>query len=80
MPYFKIPVNWEVYGIYHVEASNIEEAIHKVEWEDVPYPSIDDNIEGSMEVNFDLVELLNPGTKLADEPPLMKESYKKMNK
>jgi hypothetical protein len=68
MPIFKIPVNWEVYGIMEVEAPDIEEAIHKVEEEEVPYPSISDNTEGSIEVNFELIEFLNKGIKISKEP------------
>ena len=68
MPLFKIPINWEVYGVMEIEAENIEEAIIKAE--DHPYPPIKDNTEGSLEVNFELIEHLNPGVEMAEEPLL----------
>lgn len=77
MQTFKIPVDWQVYGVCFVEAFNLEEAINKVEDEETPYPSISDNTEGSLKVNFELVEELNPGHKLQDEPLPMSVATKK---
>jgi len=67
MPIFHILVNWEVSGIKHIEALNIEEAIKIAEDETLPYPRITDNSEGSLEVNFEIIESLNPGVKIKDE-------------
>jgi len=67
MPVFKIPVNWEVYGIMEIEASDIEEAIKKAD--NYPYPPIEDNT-GSQEVNFELIEHLNPGVEVKSNPNL----------
>ena len=67
MSVFKIPVNWEVYGIMCVEADDIEKAI-ELAIESTPYPAIEDNIDGSLGVNFELIELLNPRVKIKDEP------------
>lgn len=77
MPIFKVPVDWCVYGVCIVEALNLEEAINKVENDETPYPTISNNTEESLEVNFELIEELNPGYKLRGEPLPMKVATKK---
>lgn len=68
---FRIPVNWEVHGIMEIEADNIEEAIFKAG--DYPYPSIEGNVDGSQEVNFEMIEYFNPGVKVPSESALFYE-------
>ena len=62
MPNFKIPVTWEVYGELKINAKSLDKAISKVKNEDI-YPSIIDNIWGSIEVDYDIAEDINKETK-----------------
>ena len=62
MPVYKIPVTWEVYGVMEIEADSIEEAILKAD--DHPYPLDPENVDGSQEVNFEMIEHFNPGIKV----------------
>jgi len=65
MGVYKIPVTWEVYGVINMVADSIEEAIAKeIDW---PYPVTDGNVDGSREVNLEMIEYLNPGEKVSDE-------------
>jgi hypothetical protein len=74
MKTYKIPISWEVAGEVEIEAENIDEAVRIVELNDIPYPSIDYNIDGSVEVNYDIIEELNDGEKLSEEPPFNGDS------
>ena len=72
MKTYRIPVTWEVSGEMNVIAKSLEEAIEKAE--NYPYPPEHNNIDGSLEVNFDVIEYLNPGEeRLEKEPPVKKE-------
>ena len=65
---FKIPVTWETYGVMEIEAETIEEAIKLADEDGTPYPSIDNNVDGSLEVNFEMIEHLNPLECIKNEP------------
>lgn len=39
MPKFEIPCTWMMSGAYHVEAETLEDAIAKVETENLPLPT-----------------------------------------
>ena len=54
---YKIPVSWSVCGIMEVEANSLEDAIDKAE--DMPLPTDTDYIDGSFEVNRDMLEYYN---------------------
>lgn len=56
---YKIPVTWEVYGVMEIEASSLEEAIRKAEEDDASLPTDSSYVEGSLEVNEDIIDLLN---------------------
>ena len=57
--YYEIPCAWEVYGTVEVPADSLEEAIKKVEADDFPLPSNFNYVDGSFEVDRDVVEEMN---------------------
>ena len=57
--YYEIPCAWEVYGTVEVTADSLEEAIKKVEADDFPLPINFDYVDGSFEVDRDVVEEMN---------------------
>ena len=57
--YYEIPCAWEVYGTVEVSADSLEEAIEKVEADDFPLPSNFNYVDGSFEVDRDVVEEMN---------------------
>ena len=57
--YYEIPCAWEVYGTVEVPADSLEEAIEKVEADDFPLPSNFNYVDGSFEVDRDVVEEMN---------------------
>ena len=59
MKTYKIPVTWEAYGEMEIEAESMSKAIKIAEDEETPYPSIDGNVEGSLDVDYGLTEELN---------------------
>ena len=65
MPKFKIPIEWECHGEVEIEAKNLDEAIEEVQLnsDEIVLPEDWDVEEGSIDINFDLVEELNPGHK-----------------
>lgn len=73
---FIIPVNWEVYGLIEVEAISIEEAITEVEGGNCNYPTVEDNTESSMEVNYQMIKELNHGIEIEPEPPIKKSKFR----
>jgi hypothetical protein len=58
---FKIPVIYETWGIIHVQADSLEDAISKVETDPDHYPLPYDPqyIEGSFQIDYDGVEIHN---------------------
>ena len=68
MPFFKIPVTWEVYGIKKVQADDISQAMDLIMDQVITgYPEIDGNVDGSLSVSdYDLALILNKG-KSADK-------------
>lgn len=69
MPKFKIPITWEVCGEIEVEAESLDEAVEMVDFDpdEVTVPQEWEIVEGSVNTNYQLVELLNPGHKLSRE-------------
>ena len=57
--YYEIPCAWEVYGTVEVVADSLSEAIEKVEADDFPLPINFDYVDGSFEVDRDVVEEMN---------------------
>ena len=57
--WYEIPCSWEVYGTVEVVADSLSEAIEKVEADDFPLPSNFDYVDGSFEVDRDVVEEMN---------------------
>ena len=68
MKTYRIPVTWEVYGEMEIDAENINQAVEIAEAIDAPYPSVDGNVEGSLEVDYDLAQELNDGEEIGSEP------------
>lgn len=54
---YTIPVSWTVTAEIKVKAANLEEAIKAVEF--APLPSDPDYLDGSFEVNTDVISVLN---------------------
>lgn len=57
MPKYKIPCNWRSYGFYEIEAEDITKALEIVE--DSPLPKDQDFIEGSFEVDVEMIGFYN---------------------
>jgi len=66
MPKFKIPIEWKCYGEIKIEAKNLDEAIEEVQLnsDETVLPKDWDLEEGSIDINYELVEELNPGHKI----------------
>ena len=60
MPKFTIPVWWSLACDMEVEADNLQEAIRKVERQEIPWPddSQGEYIDGSFTVNVECAETL----------------------
>ena len=71
MGIFKIPIEWRCYGEVEITAKNLDEAVDEVNLnsDEVILPKDWSLEEGSIEINFEIVEELNPGHKLDEEPP-----------
>ena len=54
---YRIPVEWAVTGTMLVEAENLAEAL--LEAEDAPSPEASDYIEGTFEVNTQMIPYFN---------------------
>ena len=57
--YYEIPCAWEVYGTVEVVADSLSEAIEKVEADAFPLPINFAYVDGSFEVDRDVVEEMN---------------------
>lgn len=70
MEKFKIPITWEVCGEVEIEAETLDEAVERVDFDpdEVVVPEEWEIVEGSVNTNFEMVEILNPGHKLNREP------------
>ncbi len=57
---FIIPVSWQMSGTYRIEADSLEDAINEADH--LPLPNQEDSefIDGSFEVNKDMIEFYNP--------------------
>jgi hypothetical protein len=58
MKTYRIPCTWTVAGTVTVKANNLEEAIFEAE-NNSPLPADNDYIEGSFEVNNQMIPYLN---------------------
>ena len=69
MEKFKIPVTWEVCGEVEVEAESLDEAVEMVDFDpdEITVPEKWEIVEGSLNTNYELAEILNPGHKLSEE-------------
>lgn len=67
MKEFNIPVTWEVGGVTRVKAHTLDEAVLRIERNEFLLPDINGVVDGSTEVNYELVEELNPGHNLSSE-------------
>ena len=66
---FKIPINWMSFTEITVEAESLDKAVEKINLEpdSIFLPEKDwELVEGSIEVNYGLTELSNPGHKLVE--------------
>lgn len=54
---YRIPVEWAVTGTLLVEAESLSEAL--VEAEDAPLPEAEDFIEGTFEINRQMIPYVN---------------------
>ena len=72
MTKFKIPIEWKCYGKVEIEAENLDKAVDEVNLnsDEIALPEDFDVVEGSIEVNFEVVEELNLGHRLM-KPELM---------
>jgi len=61
MKTYKIPCTWQMYGFYHIEAENMKEALQKAE--DANLPNDSDYIEGSFEIDSNMIPFYNELTK-----------------
>ena len=61
MKIFKIPVEWESYGVIEIEAVDLQQAIKMVENDDIPLPDNEEYIDGSFKINdnFNFIKSLN---------------------
>ena len=67
MPVFVIPCKWKVEGVMNLVGDRIEEAIEKAKSGDYGYPVPESNIEGSLEINLEMIEYFNPGVKVPED-------------
>ena len=54
---YKIPCTWQMYGYYHIEANNLNEALEKTE--DSNLPTDADFVEGSFEIDHGMIPFYN---------------------
>lgn len=57
MKKYTIPCAWQMYGFYHIEAENLEEAIEKAEDSELPKDA--DYVETSFEIDTDMIPFYN---------------------
>ena len=68
MAKFKIPIEWSSHAEIEVEAESLDEAVDMIELnsDEVVLPEDWDVVEGSIDVNFEVVKELNPGHELKE--------------
>jgi len=62
---YKIPCTWQMYGYYHIEANSIKEALQKAEDSNLPTDS--DFLEGSFEIDNEMIPFYNELTQQEKE-------------
>ena len=72
---YQIPVQWSVYGELFIKTDDIEKTIKEIEDGTIPTPEIDDDMEGSVKVDYELFGEMNPGLDLAPEPKPESKPY-----
>ena len=55
---YTIPVYWEMYGYYHIQANSLEEAIEKANLPEIPLPNGTYTMD-SFHVDEDAIEIFN---------------------
>ena len=65
---YQIPITWEVHGEMLIETDDIENLIKDIEAGHLVLPEIDSDVDGSIQVDYELLEEMNPGLKLSPEP------------
>lgn len=65
MKTYKIPCHWRVYGFYILEANNLQEALEKAE--DSNLPTDADFLEGSFEIDNEMIPFYNQLTQQEKE-------------
>lgn len=65
MEKFMIPIKWKNWGVINIEAENLDKAVEEVNL-NINEINIPDGeaVEGSHEIDFEELELLNPGYRL----------------
>ena len=75
MKTYRISVDWQVHGTILVPAKSLEEAIKRIETNDeIIFPIKHENVESSLEVNYDIVQEMYPDEKIGNEPPRANEN------
>ena len=59
---FKIPIDWQCYGVFEVEADSIKEAVNLILDAEPPYDGLPDGdyVDDSMRINWDVLQEKNP--------------------
>ena len=65
MTEFMIPIKWRNWGVIYIEAESLDKAVEEVNlnMDEINIPD-GEAVEGSHKIDFEEVELLNPGYKL----------------
>ena len=54
---YKIPCTWLMYGMYHIKANSLQEALQLAD--DAELPTDKDYLDGSFEINKDMLPYYN---------------------
>jgi hypothetical protein len=71
---YSIPVDWQACGEVVVRAESLDKAINIIEGgvrrgDEIPFPTKHENVESSMEVNYQMAEEMYPDEEISAEPP-----------
>jgi len=71
MEKYKIPLQWECSGEVEVEAESLDKAIEEVELnsDEIVLPETWEIVEGSVVINYPMIEFMNPDCELKRELP-----------
>lgn len=62
---YKVPVSWSVYATMEIKASSLKEALSIAE--DAPLPTDPEYLDGSFEINHEIIGCVNNGLSDEDE-------------